>query len=179
MTKLPLLLPLLVASTAAAAPPKGAFKLATVQETGKKPIALADVYKQAGVVGEVIFELDDTKLTIGVLVMSKKAGKRPTVTSCRAGAAIPIKWKGETLELAAPVDVIGWADTTVMAEKGGGGTSDNSSTRCNFQVREVEYKVAVTGDKVTLTHPKATMSFVRATGLSKVDVQTRAEEYVK
>ena len=170
-----------LSATAVAAPPKGAFKLVSMVE-GKQMTVIADAYKKAGLRGEVVFEFDGTKLGVGVWVMSKgklRGAKYPIVTTCRASITLPVKWSGDAIKLPMPVDLSGTANTSSVEWKGTDSQVDDLATNCGFQFTEVDYKVTVSGDKVTLTNPRFTMSLVRGTELAKTEVSSLAEDLAK
>jgi hypothetical protein len=168
-------------STAVAAPPKGAFKLTTMVE-GKQTTVLADEYKKGGMRGEVVFEFDGNKLSVGVWTMNKdtmRGVKNPIVTTCRASIVLPVKWTGDALKLPMPVELSGSANTSITEWKGADSETDDTATNCGFRFGDVDYKVTASGDKLTLTGPKLTFNFVRGVAIAKTEVAVMAGEFSK
>src|SRR3954466_16347389 len=102
---------LLSAATAAAAPPKGAYKIVKWID-GKTTTTPEAMFKKLEMRGEVVITLDGDKISAGTWTVTKDAdSKKPDVIyvgACRGEATGPVKWTGDTFKLDAPIEFKGY-----------------------------------------------------------------------
>src|SRR6201999_3395522 len=92
----------LFAASAAAAPPKGAYKIVSAND-GKTTTVIDDMFKKDGARGELVLTFDGNKISVGMWQVAKGTDdKTPGViylSACRGEATGTGKWTGDTLKL--------------------------------------------------------------------------------
>jgi len=174
----------LSSAVAAAAPPKGAYKIVKWID-GKEVSTPDDIFKKNHARGEVVVTFDDGQLSVGLWEISKETDdKKPGVTyigTCRGEATGSVKWTGDTLTLDAPIAFRAFSDEYVYTptKKGKKGDADvfHHTMSCTYKMSAPSYKVSGTGDKITLTTPDGNQTILaRTTPIADVDPRPAADK---
>jgi hypothetical protein len=177
---------LLFAATAAAAPPKGAYKIVKWID-GKETRTPEDMFKKVDMHGEIVITFDGDRISAGTWTVSKDTDdKKPDVVyvaACRGQATGQGKWTGDTLRLDGPIEFQGFVDhyvfTTTKKGKGKDHTADlhSHTLSCGFKLDEPSYKLTGAGDKVILTtNAGKQIVLERTTAIADVDTKAKAHD---
>jgi hypothetical protein len=176
----------LSAATAAAAPPKGAYKIVKWID-GKTTRTPEDMFKKVDMHGEIVITFDGDSLSAGTWTVSKDTDdKKPDVVyvvACRGQATGPVKWAGDMIKLDAPIQFEGFVDQYVFTTTKKGKAKDHEADlhshtiSCGFKLDEPSYKVSGAGDRVTLTtNAGKQIVLERTTPIADVDTKAAAHK---
>jgi len=177
----------LSSGVAAAAPPKGAYKI--VKWIDGKEIRTPDqAFKEADMRGEVVINFDGDRLSAGTWTIAKDIdSKRPEVmyiNVCRGEAIGQVKWTGDTVTLAGPIEFNGFVNSYVYTTTKKGKGKDHQAdvhthkSECGYKLDKPSYKVSGAGDKITLTEPSGKQIVLQRTKpIADVDPKGAADDY--
>jgi len=176
----------LSSALAAAAPPRGAYKIVSWKDDGKTSTP-EDMFKQVDMKGEIVITFDGDRISAGTWAVSKDTDdKKPDVLyigACRGQATGPVKWTGDTFKLDAPIEFKAYVDqyvyTTTKNGKGKDHKADmhKQTLSCGYKLEEPSYKVSGSGDKLVLTTAKGqVITLAKTTPIADVDTEPVADK---
>jgi hypothetical protein len=174
---------LLVSLTATAAPPKGAYKILTMGD-GKQTSVVADLFKKGDSRGEFVVEFDGDTVSIGMWQISKateaKYPNQVLLSECRGQTSTSPKWSADGFTLASALDLKAWGNayhvTKTKKRKDTTTRTWNTGADCMFSLSKGSYKIAASGDSLTLTSATTTFQLERTPAVKDVDTAAEAKQ---
>jgi len=176
----------LSSAVAAAAPPKGAYRVVKWVDADGTITTPEDMLKKVDMRGEIVITFDGDRVSAGTWTVTKDTDDKKAdvlyVGSCRGQATGPVKWSGDTFKLDAPIEFKAYVDeyvyTTTKKGKGKDHKADmyKHTLSCGYKLEEPSYKVSGSGDKLTLTTSKGQIMLEKTKPIADVDTEPMADK---